>query len=182
MKPLLRMRSSQALAALGLAVGLCLLATEPAFAQWKWKDGNGRVQYSDLPPPQGVPDKDILQRPASSTARRQGPAGAPAAADGAASAASAPVPVLAPKGQDPELEARRRKTEQEDAARKKAEADKMAVARAENCKRARAYAQQLDEGLRISRTNDKGEREFIDDRTRAEESRRAREVIANDCR
>ena len=34
----------------------------------------------------------------------------------------------------------------------------------------------------MSRVNDKGEREVLDDRGRAEEMRQAREVIASDCR
>ena len=32
----------------------------PAEAQWKWRDKGGHVQYSDLPPPAGTPDQDIL--------------------------------------------------------------------------------------------------------------------------
>jgi hypothetical protein len=34
----------------------------------------------------------------------------------------------------------------------------------------------------MARINAKGEREVIDDATRADEMRRAREVIASDCR
>jgi hypothetical protein len=57
--------SGVALAALiGLAVTL------PAAAQWKWRDQRGQTQYSDLPPPPGVPESDILQRPAATGARR----------------------------------------------------------------------------------------------------------------
>lgn len=42
-------------------IGLTLAAS--AQAQWKWRDAKGNVQYSDMPPPAGVADKDILQRP-----------------------------------------------------------------------------------------------------------------------
>ena len=51
----------------GLLAALLLCVALPAQAQWKWKDANGKVQYSDLPPPAGTPEKDILQRPASAT-------------------------------------------------------------------------------------------------------------------
>ena len=34
-----------------------------AQTQWKWRDAQGRVQYSDRPPPAGTADKDILARP-----------------------------------------------------------------------------------------------------------------------
>ena len=40
----------------------------------------------------------------------------------------------------------------------------------------------LDSGQRIARINAEGEREILDDEARAEEARRAREVIASDCR
>jgi hypothetical protein len=144
----------------------------PAAAQWKWRDSSGQIQYSDLPPPPGVAEKDILLRPLQMQQRRPV---APAVA--AASAAAS-----APKGVDPELDARRRKADQEHAAKQKVEEEKVAAARADNCQRARNYMRTLDDGVRISRTNDKGEREFLDDKQRAEETRRTREIIASDCK
>jgi hypothetical protein len=56
------------------------------------------------------------------------------------------------------------------------------VQRAENCRNARAHLAALDTGQRIARFNDKGEREVLDDKQRADETRRAREVIASECR
>lgn len=144
----------------------------PAAAQWKWKDARGQIQYSDIPPPAGTSEKDILQRPGSSA--RQ--VAAPAKAAVPASSASAP------KTTDPELEAKRKKAEQEEAAKKKADEEKLAVARAENCKRAKGYLRTLDDGIRIARTNEKGERELLDDKARAEETQRTKEIIASDCK
>ena len=141
----------------------------PAAAQWKWRAKGGQIQYSDTPPPAGTPEQDILQRPNSQ--RRMA---APVAAS-AASAASAPKV-------EPELEAKRKKTEQEEAAKKKAEDDKLAASRAENCGRAKTYLRTLDDGMRIARTNDKGEREILDDKQRADEAKRAKEVISSDCK
>ena len=40
----------------------------------------------------------------------------------------------------------------------------------------------LDSGIRIARTNEKGEREILDDSQREEEVRRTRDVISADCR
>ena len=54
--------------------------------------------------------------------------------------------------------------------------------RAENCARARSYQKSLDSGMRIARTNDKGEREILDDAARAQEQQRTREIIASDCK
>jgi len=147
----------------------------PAAAQWKWSDKGGQIQYSDLPPPAGVADRDILQRPSNQRA--------PVFALPAASAASAaPVAAAPAKTVEPELEAKRRKAEEEQAAKAKAEQDRLAAARADNCTRAKAYARTLDDGIRIVRSNDKGEREILDDKARAEEVKRARDVIASDCK
>jgi hypothetical protein len=174
------------IAALGLALAM------PALAQWKWRDKGGQTQYSDLPPPAGTPDQDILQRPNS--AQRRAPAALPAAsaASGAATASSG-APLLAPKGSEPELEARKRKADQEEAAKKKsdeaAEAAKkkadearVAAAKAENCTRAQAQLRAAESGSRMTRTNAQGEREYLDDAARSKEAQRARGVIATDCR
>jgi hypothetical protein len=161
--------------ALTCAAILGALLAVPAQAQWKWRDKNGQTQYSDLPPPAGVAESDILQRP--NTAQRAAPA-AVVAASGATSGA----PALAPKGSDPELEAKRRKAEQEVAAKKKAEDEKVAIAKADNCLRAKAQIRTLESGIRIARTNDKGEREFMDDTARAAEAKRTQDIIASDCK
>jgi hypothetical protein len=162
----------RSLAALSLALLGATLAL-PAAAQWKWRGPNGQIQYSDLPPPTGVAEKDILQRPSASTLR------APVAAPPAASAASAPA--LAPKGVEPELEAKRKKAEQEEAARQKAEEQRIAAAKAENCRRAREQIRTLESGMRMARINEKGEREILDDQMRAEEMKRARDMANADC-
>ena len=161
--------------ALTCAAVLGALLAVPAQAQWKWRDKNGQTQYSDLPPPAGVAESDILQRP--NATQRAAPAAA-VAASGAASGA----PALAPKGSDPELEAKRRKAEQEVAAKKKAEDEKLAIAKGDNCLRAKAQMRTLDSGIRIARTNDKGEREFMDDAARAAEAKRTQDIIASDCK
>ena len=151
----------------------------PAAAQWKWRDRNGQVQYSDLAPPNGVAERDILQRPDAPTQRRPtAPTPTPTPAASAASGAAG----LAPKGVEPELEAKRRKAEQDEAAKKKTEDERFAAAKADNCVRAKSQLRSLDDGLRMARTNDKGEREVLDDKGRAEESRRARDVVSTDCR
>jgi uncharacterized protein HemX len=172
------------------------LVPTPADAQWRWRDANGRITVSDRPPPREIPDKDILSRPNTPAARPQRP-GAPAAdaaasAEGQASApaaaASAPVAAAsaaasgAAGGLQAEVEARRKRAQQEQAARAKAEEEKAAAQRAENCRRARQHVATLESGIRIARVNERGEREVLDDRARADEMRAARSVIASDCR
>ena len=159
-------------ALLGLTLAL------PAAAQWKWRDAHGQTQYSDLPPPPGIADKDILQRPGGAAAARRAAAAAAAAPASAASTA----PLAAARASDPELEAKRKQAEQEAAAKKKAEDDKVVAARAENCTRAKAQMRTLDSGIRIARVNEKGEREIIDDTVRAAETKRSQQVIASECK
>jgi hypothetical protein len=79
------------------------------------------------------------------------------------------------------LEQRRRAAEQEQQSRLKVEQERVAQARAENCRRAKAQLAGLQSGQRIARLNEKGEREILDDKGRAEESRRAEGIIASDC-
>lgn len=159
-----------------LAILLGPMALLPAAAQWKWVDKNRHVQYSDLPPPAGTAEQDILRRP--DTAQRRAPLIQPAAPASAASGA----PALVPRSVEPELEARRRKAEQDEASVKIVEAERQAAAKAENCTRARAQLRTLDSGVRVARSNSTGEREILDDAARAAETRRTREVISADCK
>ena len=161
------------LAGLSLVAMACLLLSTPAEAQWKWRDSRGQIHISDIPPPRDIPDKDVLQRP-EVTVRKAAPA--PAAVASAAASAPAKAPV------DAELEERRKRTEQEQAARTEADKQKAAAVRKDNCQRAREQLATLDSGQRIARVKADGEREILDDEQRAKESRRAREVIASECR
>jgi hypothetical protein len=164
------------------ATAVALLAAtlaQPAAAQWKWRDKGGQVQYSDLPPPSGVSDADILQRPISAQ-RKSGPAGAaPAAAASAASAA--PAATLTPRTVEPELEAKRKKAEQDETDKRKAEEQRLAAVRLQNCISARTHLQALLDGQRIVRTNERGEREVLDDKGRADDLQRTRALVASEC-
>ncbi|MFN3417462.1 MAG: DUF4124 domain-containing protein [Caldimonas sp.] len=155
----------------GLALALGLASALPATAQWKWKDSAGKVQYSDRPPPASVPERDILQRPSNARSI------APPPVDTAPAAA----PAAPPAGVDKDLEARRRQEEQDREAKARTEKERIAQVRADNCARARSYMQTLDSGVRIARTNAKGEREFLGDEARAAEAARTREIIAANC-
>jgi hypothetical protein len=163
-------------AALLALVAASLLAL-PAEAQWKWKDKGGHVQYSDLPPPPDTADQDILMRP--SARRSSAPAATQASAPAVVAAvASAPAPRTA----EPELEAKRKKSEEEAAAKNKAEQEKIAKERAENCIRAKRQLDTLESGIRLIQANPKtGEREFLDDKQKADRIKSTKDVMANDC-
>lgn len=164
-----------------LALLAATLLSLPAEAQWKWRDKSGHTQYSDLPPPAGTPEQDILLKPGMQKSRvsvvQTTPAsGVPAAASGAASG------VLTPRSVEPELEAKRKKQEADAAAKVKADEARVAAARADNCMRAKSQMATLDSGIRVVRANEKGEREILDDKQRADEVKRTRDTIATDCK
>jgi type IV secretory pathway VirB10-like protein len=159
---------------------LCLLTASPAYAQWAWRDANGRITASDRPPPRDVADKDIISRPKSEKRRAESAAAPASAAQAASTPAAAAAPVKTSLERD--VEARKAKEEQEQAAKKKADEAKLAAQRADNCQRAKQQIASLDSGIRIARVGVNGEREVLDDAGRAGEAKRAREVISSDCK
>jgi hypothetical protein len=172
-----------------VALACALAAATASWAQsapsegsgtWKWRDATGRVTVSDTPPPNSVPDKDILVRPP--TQLRLRPAAPAASANDAGPKPTAAAGSTGAPRVDPELEARRKKAIDDQQAQQKAEEAKTAAARTENCGRAKGHLAALQDGQRLTRTNAQGEREVLDDKGRAEEMQRARSVIASDCK
>lgn len=166
-----RTRTLLAIAALALPLA--------AVAQWQWVDKDGRKVFSDQPPPASVPDKNILRRPGKFTPAPVDPTAAASAAVGGASGPTMPAPKLT--GKDKTLE---EKKKQQDAAAqeaKKAEEERQARTRAENCERAKSAKASYDSGVRIGRTNAKGEREVLDDAARAADVKRLQGLIDSEC-
>jgi len=159
-----------------LAVLMLALAF-PAQAQWKWRDVGGRIQYSDLPPPNGTPDKDILQRPAGlKPLVVVRPFGTPIAA-------SAPAPIASgPNKAELEQQAKQKQQDQDVAAKQKEEERKLAMQRRDNCSRAQDNLKLLQDGVRLTRANEKGESVVLDERQRAAEIQRTRTVMSSECR
>ncbi|MDZ7811943.1 MAG: DUF4124 domain-containing protein [Ideonella sp.] len=161
-------------AVLGIMV---LTMTMAAQAQniWKWRDADGRVQVSDRPPAASVPESAIIQRPAAAGAPRT-IAAAPVEASPAAST---------PQRKDNELEAKKRKLAADkiaaDQVAQQATKEKQAAQKADTCRRARNDLAAVDGGMRIARANEKGEREFLDDKARGAESQRLRQLVLDNC-
>jgi hypothetical protein len=156
-----------------------------AYAQWSWKDKDGRRVFSDQPPPPSIAEKDILKRPAGVRAPApvsEGPeaSNTPSNSTAAAGTAKADAPKIS--GKDAELEKKKKEAEAQEAIKKKAESEKKAAAQKENCDRARRAKTSFDSGLRISTTNAKGEREIMDETTRASEAKRLQDIITADCK
>lgn len=160
-----------------LTVMLCFAAAD-ASAQWMWRDASGRVTVSDRPPPLNVPASAIVARPAGGDARAQEPS-RPATSVSAAATSKVSAEKVS---KDPALEARRKKAEAEVAEQRKAEEQKNTEIMRDNCERARSAASTLESGTRVVRTTPNGEREFLDDKARADELARARQHISSNCK
>ena len=65
--------------------------------------------------------------------------------------------------------------------KKKAADEENAKLRADSCTRAKQAKATIDSGVRLTVTNDKGEREIMDDNARAAETKRLDGVIARSC-
>lgn len=165
------------------AAALMLCLAGGAQAQWKWRDAAGKIQYSDLPPPQGTPEKDVLQRPSGQRpAVVISPYGQAPSAPAPAQASSPAKAAAAPSKAELEQQAKLKQEQEQQAKKQKDEEKRIAEQRAENCKRATSHLRTLEDGRRVTRRNDDGETVFLDDRQRAEEVQRARAIIASECR
>ena len=160
-----------------LLVSLVLALAASSFAppslaqQYKWVDKDGRTQYGDTPPA-GV-KATPLRRP-SGPASAPAPEGKAAAKD--AKAAKGP---LTPAEQEAEF--RKRQTEAQKSREKDDKASQEQEAKRANCSSAQEQLRMLESGQRISRTDAKGERYYVDDDQRAADLGRARKSVSDWC-
>jgi hypothetical protein len=160
---------------------LALAAAPDASAQFKWRDANGRMVYSDMPPPASVAPSSVVDAPARPTSG-DGPGGSGATASAPAAASPQRGPGTAPTGAaDRELEFRKRRLEKAESERKAADAAAKAQRRAGVCEDSRSALRTLESGARIARVNERGEQEYLDDAQRARRIEAARETAREAC-
>lgn len=173
------------LAALAVAFAAAVYVTGAA-AQWAWKEDNGRVVYSDRPPPPGIRSTQILRQPnvaMPEPARTASPAaGGEGDKAGSAPGAQQAAAPAAPKSiAEREMDFRKRQQERAEAERKATEDQQKSAAKAAECDRSRGYLKSLEDGVRITRTDASGNREFLDDAQRAGEIERVRKLVQQHC-
>lgn len=149
-------------------------------AQWAWKEDNGRVVYSDRPPPPEIRASQIMRQPTVQAPAPQ-PAAPGAAGDPAKGADGKPVASGPKTIAERDMEFRKRQQERADAERKAQDEQQKSAAKAVECERARGYLRSLEDGMRIARTDASGNREFLDDAQRAEETERTRKMVQSLC-
>lgn len=136
----------------------------------KWVDENGRVHYSDQPPPVSIKTRKLR---ASS-----GSMGSPEASGETASSEPAAPKTIA------EREAELRKAQQA----KKEAADKAAKEQADEeaskdyCDQAKLSLKALQEGMRISQIDATGERSYLDDEQRQQRIAKTQQDISRHCK
>jgi len=161
-----------------------VLMSTTAWAQWQWISQDGHQVFSDRAPPPEVAEKNILKRPSALTARNALPAALAASAADIAAAASAPQNAANPpklKGIDKDLIAKKQQADQAEEEKRKAGQAKTLKIKIENCSRAKQAKASFESGMRMGRTNEKGEREVLDDTMRADEIKRIQTIIEADC-
>lgn len=146
-----------------LFTALCLLPAAAHAEIYKWKDKDGVVRYSDVPPASNVPHQTL-----------KGKSAVPAAAPDTATDVQ---PVTA----NPEEAATKRQQEAEQQKIQQQAKDAEAQARQQNCANAKTNMQKYKVGGRIMKLNDKGEREYLSDADIAQGLEQAQSEIQQFC-
>jgi Domain of unknown function (DUF4124) len=161
-----------------LLVGICA-AQSVAAEIYKWKDKDGTVRYSDMPPPAGTKDKSTIGR---KTVKPTGQAPlSPVQTNEKPVVAANPAGGASEKPNLPDVAAELRRKNEEVAKRNKAEQENQAKIKVENCNIAKANYQAYLQGGRIYKVNEKGEREYIDDAAMKEGAQKAQQQINENC-
>jgi len=147
-----------------------------ALAQYVWLNEHGVKQYSDTTPPASVPNSKILKSPKGSV-----PASAPTkTADEPASEGN--VAKKAPETTaEKNADYNKRKLEQAGKDKEAEQKTKLAADKKKNCEQASNYKRVLDSGERISRMDPSGERSYMSDEERAQETRNNNRVM-DECK
>jgi hypothetical protein len=142
---------------------------------YKWKDKDGKVRYSDTPPPSDVRQEAIGRKKAITPTGK-----APLTpVDNAPPAKVSDMPEAPISPEDAAAEQRQRNAEAEKNNRLEKEAE--AKRKAENCSAARANMQTYTQGGRVYKMNEKGEREYLDESGFKAGREKAQQEINENC-
>ncbi len=142
-------------------VALTFISLNASAALNKWVDAEGKVHYSDTPPPEAT-----TQTVRNVTGKDQ---------------ANAPASFSPKSVAEREAEMRKSRQEKDDASKKKAQQDADAQTRKNNCASARENARALEDSPRLVTYDENGERTFLDDSARAQRLEEARKAVSANC-
>ncbi len=164
-----------------------LCASNIAAAQWQWKDDNGRMVYSDRPPPTNISPAQMVKAPAPKPVAKPDAKGDAAKNDPVALAAAnlkagLPAQTAAkPTVADKDLESKKKALEAEQADKKRAVDSERDARNAAACEDTKASVRTLESGVRVSTTKQNGEREYMTDEARAKRLNDLKRDIADNC-
>jgi hypothetical protein len=145
---------------------LLMLAGANAYAGInKWVDADGKVHYSDQPPPVNVKSQQTLR--ATSDAVAAAPASAPAA----------PKTIA-----EREAELKKAQQAKKEAADKAAQEQARIDAEKANCAAAQQHLRILQEGMRMMDVDANGERYYLNDEQRQQRIEKAQQDIKAFCK
>lgn len=145
---------------------LFALASANAFAGLsKWVDADGKVHYSDQPPPANVK---------ATTLRVTSDAAVPA---GAGSAVAAPKTIA-----EREAELKKAQLAKKEAADKAAQEQARAETEKANCAAVQQNLRALQEGMRMVEIDAKGERSYLNDEQRRQRIERTQQDVKTYCK
>lgn len=166
------------------ALAACLaIVALPAAAQtqWQWRDANGRMVYSDVPPP-SVPARSLIKVP-DRFAGQFRPLPETPASGSAAPIPSAPAVVAVSSQPAPSAEAafRQRREAQRQAEAEEAQRLQAQLDRQTRCTSLRNYAAALQQGRRTAVAAADGSLQPMDGAQREAELAKANEDLAKFC-
>ena len=141
-----------------LLVAALFLVPSAGAQIYQWKDANGKTVISDKPPVGHVRQQKTIE---SGTQAENGQKQKSLA--------------------DREMEFRKRQKESLDSGEKARKNEASAAEKRENCDNARRQLQALESGERIALRDDKGERYYMEDAQREQETTKVRNFIDSSC-
>mgnify|MGYP001488052409 CR=1 FL=1 len=140
-----------------LVLACALAASTAAFGQlYKWVDKDGKVTYSDQPPPAQQSKQLNLNTGVASP------------------------PTRSAIERDKEIEKGR--VEAREKAKVASEKERKSEIDQQNCRAARAYLKTVESGVRVSTMDDKGEQVILDDEQIAAERVKAQKAVDEACK
>jgi hypothetical protein len=147
---------------------------------YKWKDKDGVVRYSDTPPPSNIKQEPIGKKKVPSSVQNQTPA-TQGDAKNVPPETATKKPVIN-DSVDPSVEAARlRQRNAEIEKNNKQEREAQDKLKAENCKAAKANHETYARGGRVYKTNEKGEREYMNDKDLQEGAQKTQAEMDEYC-
>ena len=153
-----------------LLIILMLAYTDTFAAINKWVDDQGRVHYSDQPPPSKAKAETLRSTSDS---------------EGNANASSAPAAVSAPAAPktiaEREAELKKSQKAKQEAAHKALQKQAEEDVKKASCATSQQSLRTLQEGIRIIEVDANGERSYMDDKQRQERIAKAQQDVATYC-